>query len=106
MKKPWFHIMLVVAEAPRHGAEIQRRISDQTRGTVKIYPVTLYRSLDELAARGLIEELPEPDAAQHNERRRYYGITAEGRKALSAEAEALEATARMAHAALKTGGAS
>ncbi len=106
MKRPWFHIMLVVAEGPCHGAEIQRRVSDKTNGEVRIYPVTLYRSLDELAARGLIEELPEPDVAQHNERRRYYEITPEGRRALAAEADALEAVARMAHDALKTGGAS
>lgn len=104
MKKPWFHIMLVVAGGPCHGAEIQRRVSDRTRGEVRIYPVTLYSSLDELAARGFIEEIPEPDVAQHNERRRYYGITPEGREALGAEAEALEVAARMAHAVLKKGG--
>lgn len=81
-------------------------ISDKTQGKIRIYPVTLYRSLDELAARGLIEELPEADVAQHNERRRYYGITPEGRRALAAEAEALEAVARMAHEALEMGRAS
>ena len=106
MKRPWFHIMLVMAEATCHGAEIQRRVSERTGGKVRLYPVTLYRSLDELAARGLIEELPEPDVPQHNERRRYYGITPEGRRALAAEAEALEAVARMAHDALRTGSAS
>ena len=106
MKRPWFHIMLVVAEGPCHGAEIQRRVSDQTRGEVRLYPVTLYRSLDDLSSRGFIEEVPGSDEAQHNERRRYYRITAEGREALGVEAEALEASARMAHVALKTGGAS
>ncbi len=106
MKKPWFHIVLVLAEGPCHGAEIQRRVNDQTRGEVKLYPVTLYRSLDEMSDRGLIAEASEPEAVQHNERRRYYRITPEGRRALAAEAEALEAIAHMAHAALKTGGAS
>ena len=106
MKKPWFHIVLVLAEGVSHGAEIQRRVNDQTGGEVKLYPVTLYRSLDELAVRGLIEEVPEPEADQHNERRRYYQITREGRRALAAEAEVLEAVAHMAHAALKTGSAS
>ena len=106
MKKPWFYIMLVVAEGPCHGAEIQRQVGDQTRGEVRLYPVTLYRSLDELSARGFIEEVPEPEAARYNERRRYYGITPEGREALAAEAEALQAAARMAQAVLKIGGAS
>ncbi len=106
MKKPWFYILLVVAESPCHGAEIQRRVSDHTRGEVRLYPVTLYRSLDQLSGRGFIEELPEPEAARYNERRRYYGITPEGREALGAEAEALQAAARMAQAVLKMSGGS
>ena len=103
MKTPWFHILLGLAEGLSHGAEIQRRVLDRTNGGVKLYPVTLYRSLDELANRGLIEELPEPDDAEHNERRRYFGLTADGRRALHEEARSLEATARMAYEALESG---
>lgn len=106
MKKRWFHILLVVAEGPCHGAEIQRRVDRNTRGEVTLYPVTLYRGLDDLHAAGLISEVPEPEGAEHNERRRYYRITAEGREALAAEAGALEAQARLALAALRSGGAS
>jgi DNA-binding PadR family transcriptional regulator len=102
MKKPWFHILLVVAEGTCHGAEIQRRASEQSQGAVKLYPVTLYRSLDELSGRGLIEETASPEPDRHNEKRRYYRITSAGRDALAAEAEALQAAARMAHAVLKT----
>ncbi len=106
MKKQWFHILLVVAEGPLHGAEIQRRVGDETSGRVTLYPVTLYRSLDELTARGLIEEVSAPEAARHNERRRYYGITSPGRHALADEAREFEAAARRAHAVLETGEAS
>lgn len=101
MKKPWFHILLAVAKGPAHGAEIQRQVSERTDGEVRLYPVTLYRSLDELAGQGLIEETASPDPEQHNEKRRYYVITPAGREALAAEADALAATARMAHAVLK-----
>lgn len=101
MKKPWFHILLVVAREPVHGAEIRRRVHDETDGEVTLYPVTLYRSLDELTEAGLIVETPDPHAAEHNEKRRYYVITAAGRQALAAEAEALQAAARMAHAVLE-----
>jgi DNA-binding PadR family transcriptional regulator len=101
MKTPWFHILVAVAEGATHGAEIQRRVSERTDGEVKLYPVMLYRSLDELAADGLIRETASPEPEQHNERRRYYVITAAGRKALAAEADALQAAARMAHAVLK-----
>ena len=103
MKKQWFHILLVLADAPRHGAEIQRRASDVTAGEVKLYPVTLYRALDELAAEGHIREVAAPADADHNEKRRYYALTPAGRRALAGEAEALEAAARLARAALKPG---
>lgn len=101
MKKPWFHILLVVAREPVHGAEIRRRVHERTDGEVTLYPVTLYRSLDDLAAHGLIEETPDPDGAEHNEKRRYYVITARGREALADEAEALQVAARMAREALE-----
>ena len=101
MKKPWFHILLVVAREPVHGAEIRRRVHDETDGEVTLYPVTLYRSLDELAERGLIAETSDPEAGEHNEKRRYYVITGLGREALAAEAEALQTAARMAQAVLK-----
>ncbi|HSR40786.1 MAG TPA: helix-turn-helix transcriptional regulator [Longimicrobiales bacterium] len=104
MKKPWFHILLALAEGPTHGAEVRRRAQDRTAGETKLYPVTLYRSLDELVDRGLLEELPEPADADHNERRRYFALTPEGRKALREEAKALEAEARLAWEALASGG--
>jgi DNA-binding PadR family transcriptional regulator len=102
MKESCFHILLVVAEGPAHGAAIQRRVSERTDGEVRLYPVTLYRSLDELAGSGLIEETASPEPEQHNEKRRYYQITLAGRETLAAEAEALEAAARIARAVLKT----
>jgi DNA-binding PadR family transcriptional regulator len=101
MKKPWFHILLAVAREPVHGAGIRRRVYEETTGDVTLYPVTLYRSLDELTERGLIQETADPEAADYNERRRYYVLTAAGRQALAAEADALEAAARMAHAVLQ-----
>jgi DNA-binding PadR family transcriptional regulator len=103
VKKPWFHILLVLAKAPCHGAEIQRRVSDATDGAVRLYPVTLYRSLDEMAGEGLIRESEDPEPDGHNEKRRVYAVTPAGRRALAAEADALQATARLAHAVLKAG---
>lgn len=105
MKKSWFHILLVVADGPTYGADIQRRVTELTDGEVTLYPVTLYRALDDLSGLGLIEETPEPHDADHNENRRYYVIAAEGKRALAAEAQALESAARMARAALQPGSA-
>ena len=105
MKRRQFYILLVVARGPVHGAEIRRRVSEETEGEVTLYPVTLYRSLDELTAAGLIEEAPDPEPDEHNEKRRYYMITDRGRQALIAEAEVLSAAARMARSAIEAGGA-
>src|SRR5687768_7199622 len=82
MKRQWFHILLGLTQGATHGAELQRRVHERTAGAVKLYPVTLYRSLDELVEERLIEELPEPEEAEHNERRRYFTLTAQGRQAL------------------------
>lgn len=103
MKTHWFHILVVTAKDACHGAEIQRRVLEETEGELKLYPVTLYRSLDDLAAKGLIEEVSAPEDVQHREKRRYYRITHAGRRALESQAESLEAAARMAHAALQSG---
>jgi DNA-binding PadR family transcriptional regulator len=103
VKKPQFHILLGLAEGPAHGADIQRKALERTDGAVRLYPVTLYRSLDELADGGFIEEVEGPREADHNERRRYFRLTGAGRKALRAEARALEASARMAFDALESG---
>lgn len=101
MKKAWFHILLVVARGASHGAEIQRQTAERTGGEVTLYPVTLYRALDELADAGLIAETEAPGDEQHNEKRRYYLITPGGQEALVAEAAALEEAAREAKAAVR-----
>jgi DNA-binding PadR family transcriptional regulator len=102
LKKPWFHILLALAEGPSHGAEIQRKVNASDRD-VRLYPVTLYRSLDDLTELGFIVETDPVDAAPHREKRRHFKITGAGRKALAAEAEQLESAASRARAALQGG---
>ena len=101
MKAAWLHILVALAEQTRHGAEVQRRVTELTDGAVRLYPVTLYGSLEDLSNQGLIEEVGAPDdAPSHNEHRRYYGVTPEGRRALADEVERLEVVARSARHAL------
>ncbi len=102
LKPAWFHILLAIADQPRHGADIQRRVREMTDGDVILYPATLYGSLADMEDGELIREVGEgegrpPDA---NERRRYYALTAEGRRALRAEAERLGELAERARRAL------
>ena len=60
-------------------------------GTLRIGPGTLYRSIKQMLADGLIEESGErPDPALDDERRRYYRLTSLGRSVAQAESQRLE----------------
>jgi PadR family transcriptional regulator len=106
MKKPAFFILLALADRQRHGSGIMRDVLDLTDGELRLWPATLYGSLDELNELGWINSLDE--AGQHpegeSERKRYYRITAAGRRALLAETERMEAIASLARSrAVRTG---
>jgi DNA-binding PadR family transcriptional regulator len=97
MKKPWFHILLSLAAADRYGADIQEDVRALSRGSVRLWPATLYGALEELCEAGLIRELasdeqPDPSGG----RERFYRITPGGRDALGNEVERLEDMARVA----------
>jgi len=96
-----YHILLTLAEGPLHGAEIRRRAEAQSDGGVTLYPATLYGTLDELDARGWIEEVDGPEASPDRARWRFYALTGEGRAAFRAETERLEAVLRVARAVLR-----
>ena len=84
-----FHILLALSRWPRHGLGIAQAIDEATGGAVTLGPGTLYRSLKEMTAAGLIEETAAPEG-DDDPRRRYYTITAAGRAVVRDEAERLE----------------
>jgi transcriptional regulator len=76
--------MLVLAQLegdPRHGYEIGQRIAARGGGAISFQPASLYPVLYRLERRGLIAgrwvEKP------NQRRRRYYRLTAEGRRVLA-----------------------
>ena len=94
-----FHILLALAGEDLHGYGIMRQVLEQTGGTVRIGPGTLYGSIKTLLEEKLIEELDErPDKQLGTERRRYYRLTAAGRKVASEEAQRLAGMLRVARA--------
>lgn len=106
MRKPWFYILLSLASRDRYGSEIQEDVRELSDGEVRLWPATLYGSLEELVERGWIRELDsseEPDSAAG--RSRYYRIRPEGRAALTEEVERSEAVARLARRRLARGDA-
>lgn len=76
--------LLVLAQLEhrrRHGYEIAQRIAARSSGAVSFHAASLYPVLYRLERRGLIDGRWVEKAGQR--RRRYYSLTAEGRKVLS-----------------------
>jgi DNA-binding PadR family transcriptional regulator len=98
-----FHMMVALAPGPMHGYAIRQEVEARTGGEVRLWPATLYGLLSELAERGLIEPAESPGGPDDDPRRRYYALTAVGRRALGAEAARLEGLARLARLQLSLG---
>lgn len=99
MSPPLVHILLSLVPGPRHGYAILQEIGERTSGRVRLGPSSLYWSLGRLEDAGLIEESPQPDdEASQDERRRYWGLTGQGREGLRQELENLEDILSNAHA--------
>jgi DNA-binding PadR family transcriptional regulator len=94
-----FHIMLSLADNDLHGYEIMRRVEAQTDGRTRMGPGTLYSSIQALLDAGFIADVASRrDEGPNDARRRYYHLTAAGRKAARDEAERLADVLRVARA--------
>jgi len=95
LKPHWFHIMVSLVAGEQHGYGIMQDVLNRTTGKVRLWPATLYGSIKRLVEAELIEEsdtrpAPELDDA----RRRYYRLTALGKRVLEAECERLQEMVR------------
>ena len=78
-----FHILLALASGDQHGYAIMQDIADRTDGKIRLSPGTLYGSIKRMLEQGLITELRESQRPKQDDaRRRYYRLTALGRKAV------------------------
>jgi DNA-binding PadR family transcriptional regulator len=84
------HILLALAGEDRHGYGIMQEVARQSQGHYKLGPGTLYDNLEKLLDRGLVKDAPH-GPANENPRRRYYRLTAFGRRVLLADLERLRA---------------
>lgn len=98
LKTQWFHILLALSDEPQHGSGIVRSVLQQTDGKLRLWPATLYGSLEDLVALGWIEELTEHGERPEgeSEKKRFYRIKRSGASVLAAEADRLQALARAA----------
>jgi DNA-binding PadR family transcriptional regulator len=94
-----FQIMLSLADGDLHGYAIMRRVEEQTGGRLRLGPGTLYGSIQALLDGKLIEEVYRSEETEdRQERRRYYRLTAAGRKQARSEAEKMADVLRVARA--------
>ena len=85
MATPVFHILVALADQPRHGYGIMLDVAERTGGRMKMSPGTLYGSIKQMLEDGLIEETAARASAPADERRRYYRLTRAGREAARQE---------------------
>jgi DNA-binding PadR family transcriptional regulator len=91
LKTQWFHVLAALSEEDQHGYGIMQDILERTEGKVKLWPPILYGTIRRLLEEGLIQESPARPAAERDDpRRKYYRITAVGRRVLRAECNRLE----------------
>ena len=96
-------ILALIEDRPRHGYEIGKLIGQRSKGVLQFHIASLYPTLYRLEKRKLIKGRWIEKAGQR--RRRYYAMTAEGKKVLAAQrstwqefVKALDRVARISHA--------
>ncbi len=89
-----FHVLLVLGGGAAHGYAIGKAVEEQSAGRLDPTTGALYQALRRLRDDGLIEEVDGPKDV--DARRRYFSLTARGRKAAAAEAARLDGLVRTA----------
>ncbi|QDZ14446.1 PadR family transcriptional regulator [Humibacter ginsenosidimutans] len=94
LREPALSILTVLAGGRRHGYAIIKEADEVTSGRVKLKVSSLYAALDRLEGDGLVVRAG--DEAVDGRLRRYFALTDAGEDALRAEADRMEAKARVA----------
>lgn len=96
-------VLALLEERDRHGYDLARLIDERSGRTISFHVASLYPTLYRMEGKGLIEGRWVEKAGQR--RRRYYRLTAAGRKMLASQrnvwetfVEALNRVARIRHA--------
>ena len=95
-----FLVLLMLAPKERHGYGIMQDVLEHTGGRLELEAGSLYRTIRRLGSEGLlVESARRPAADLDDERRRYYRLTAFGRRVVAAEAARLRTLVRIAESA-------
>lgn len=88
-----FHILLALADDEHHGSYIADEVERTTNGAIRLMPGALYRYLKQMSNDGWIIE---SDTDDNDGRRKYYRLTARGKRVAQAEAQRLDRLVRIA----------
>jgi DNA-binding PadR family transcriptional regulator len=86
--RPALLILLALADGDKHGYAIMREARELSEGQLNLGPATLYTTIQRLLESGWIVEVASPKDS--DARRRYYGLTRQGKSALAAELAQME----------------
>lgn len=89
-----FHILLALGDGPSHGYAIGKDVEERSGGRLDPTTGALYQALRRLTDEGLVASVASPEGA--DERRKYFALTGQGRRAAAAEARRLDALVRAA----------
>lgn len=84
------HVLLALSAGPLHGYALVHRIGEDSEDRMHLLPGNLYTVIRRLEADGLVSESQRKPAPDEDQRRRYYKLTAKGRRMLLREACHLE----------------
>jgi DNA-binding PadR family transcriptional regulator len=91
-----FHVLLSLADGPRHGYGIIQDVEARTNGAFTLGSGTLYSAIKRMESKGWVKRVAVPESG--DARRKYYGLTPQGRRVISAEARRLATLVRYARA--------
>jgi DNA-binding PadR family transcriptional regulator len=89
-----FHILIALGNGPSHGYAIGKDVEEQSAGRLDPSTGALYQALHRLTDEGLIA--PADGPGETDERRKYFALTAYGRRAAATEARRLDGLVRAA----------
>jgi len=103
LREPTLFILTALATGPRHGYGIIQAVHELSDGRLRLRAGTLYEALDRLERDGTVRFDREERGG--GPPRRYFALTAAGRRLLAEEAQRLETTATVVRAQLGAAGA-
>ena len=99
-----YHVLLALAGGPLHGYAVKQRVEAESDGSLTPQAGSLYRVIARLMTAGFVAETdPKGPVPPHpGLSRRYYALTAAGRRTLADEARRLKGAAALAEKRLRT----